>query len=541
MPLAFLRRSQPHAHAPTRAVLAAAIAFALSTPMALRAQVQTTNGPVQGVASPDAAIRAFRGIPFAAPPVGNLRWQAPQPVAPWTGTRDATAFGPRCMQAPIFSDMIFRDANSEDCLYLNVWTPAKQAAEKLPVMVWIYGGGFQAGSASEPRQDGERLAGKGVVVVSFNYRLGVFGFLAHSELTAESKHSASGNYAFLDQVAALRWVHENIAAFGGDPGNVTIFGESAGSFSVSALMASPLTTGLIHKAIGESGAFFSAATLASPTLDVAEQVGRALADNVRVTSLAALRALSSDSILKAAMALKERSFGPIVDGYFLPRTAPEVFATGAQQRIPLLAGWNADEVRSSATLARAKPTVESWTARVRGQFGAGAEAVLAAYPAATDSAAIEASAALSGDQFIGHGTWRWLEAHRSTGGQPVFRFLFARQIPIAPGQMANGTPVTARDVGARHAGEIEYVFGALASVPNVTWEPGDRALSEQIMSYWSNFARTGNPNGRGLPPWPRYEAATGNPVMRLDVTSRAAPDGTRARYEALDKASAPKP
>ena len=517
-----------------------ALGLALLAPLGSPAQVQTTSGTVQGLPPTAAHIRTFRGIPFAAPPVGKLRWQAPQPVAKWTGSRDATTFGPRCFQAPIYPDMIFRDSNSEDCLYLNVWTPAKLATEKLPVMVWIYGGGFQAGSASEPRQDGERLAGKGVVDVSLNYRLGVFGFLSHPELTAESKHASSGNYAFLDQVAALRWVHENIAAFGGDPGNVTIFGESAGSFSVSALLASPLTKGLVHKAIGESGAFFGS-TIATPTLSGAEQSGKAFADKVGVTSIAALRALSSDSVMKAASSPQGRGFGPIVDGYFLPRTVPEIYAKGEQQYVPLLAGWNADEVRASATLAKVKPTVETWTARVRGQFGSNADAVLAAYPASTDSAAIEASSSLTGDQFIGYGTWRWLEAHRTTGGQPVYRFLFARQIPIAPGQMANGVPVTARDVGARHAGEIEYVFGALPSVPNVTWAPGDGALSEQMMSYWSNFARTGDPNGPGLPSWPRYEAAKGNPFMTLDVTSAAAPDRWRARYEALDKAAAAKP
>ena len=237
-------------------MLALLTALLLTSDLAA-AQVKTQSGPVEGTESQDGRIRIFRGIPFAAPPVGELRWQPPRPVSPWEGVRKATAFGNRCMQAPIFSDMIFRDEMSEDCLYLNVWTPARAATERLPVMVWIYGGGFQAGSASEPRQDGEKLAGKGVVVVSFNYRLGVFGFLAHPELTRESGHNASGNYGLLDQVAALQWVKANIAAFGGDPGKVTIFGESAGSFAVSALMASPLAQGLFHRAIGESGAFFN--------------------------------------------------------------------------------------------------------------------------------------------------------------------------------------------------------------------------------------------------------------------------------------------
>ncbi len=542
MSLAIARRTPGRALA--RAVIplasAAILAAVLSSAPAL-AQVKTAAGIVKGTTSGGAhPIRTFRGIPYAAPPVGDLRWRAPRPPASWAGERDASAFGARCMQAPIYSDMIFRDALSEDCLNLNVWTPAKGATEQLPVMVWVYGGGFQAGSASEPRQDGERLAGKGVVVVSMNYRLGVFGFLAHPELTAESGHSASGNYGLLDQTAALKWVHENIAAFGGDPGNVTIFGESAGSFSVSAQMASPLTTGLVNKAIGESGAFFSA-SLAAPTLSGGEGVGKALATKAGVTTIEQLRAIKGDSLLKVVMSMQGISFNPIIDGYFLPRPVPEIYAAGDQRHIPLLAGWNADEVRGMATLAAVLPTTETFTQRVRGQFGANADAVLAAYPAATDSAAIEATAALSGDQFIGYGTWRWLEAHRKTGGEPVYRYNFARQVPIEPGRVANGRPVTARDIGARHAGEIEYVFGALNSVPKVTWDPADRALSELMMSYWSNFARTGNPNGKGLPIWQRYEAGTGNPVMTLDVKSGASPDRTRARYEALDRAAMAKP
>lgn len=541
MSLASAERSRERAHARYLTMFAALAAAAILVPALAGAQVKTTAGIVKGSTTGGAkSIRTFLGIPYAKPPVGDMRWRAPEPPASWSGERDATKFGPRCMQAPIYSDMIFRDTNSEDCLYLNVWTPAKAANEKLPVMVWIYGGGFQAGSASEPRQDGERLAGKGVVVVSMNYRMGVFGFYANPELTAESSHHSSGNYGLLDQTAAIRWVHDNIAAFGGDPNNVTIFGESAGSFSVSAQMASPLNKGMVQKAIGESGAFFSA-TLAAPTLSSAEERGKALLTRTGVSTVAQLRAIPGDSLLKIVTTTQGMSFSPIIDGYFLPRPVPEIYAAGDQLHIPLLAGWNAGEVRGMATLAAVLPTAESFTQRVKAQFGENADAVLAAYPAATDSAAVEAMAALSSDQFISHGTWRWLEAHRKSAGQPVYRYLFAREIPIPPGQMANGRPITAHDVGARHAGEIEYVFGALNSVPKVTWEPADRALSDLMMSYWSNFAKTGNPNGAGLPTWPRYESSTGNPVMTLDVKSGAAPDRTRARYEVLEKALARKP
>lgn len=236
-------------------------------------QVRTESGAVEGATSADGKIQIFKGIPFAAPPVGPLRWKEPQPVAPWQGVRKATDFGPRCMQGNVFGDMAFRDSGpSEDCLHLNVWTPKTSASAKLPVMVWIYGGGFQAGATSEGRQDGENLAHKGVVVVSMNYRLGVFGFFSHPELTKESPHHASGNYGLLDQAAALEWVHKNIAAFGGDPDNVTIFGESAGSFSVCAQMASPHSKNLIAKAIGESGAFFGR-TLTAKSLADSEKAG----------------------------------------------------------------------------------------------------------------------------------------------------------------------------------------------------------------------------------------------------------------------------
>ncbi len=262
-------------------------------------QVRTDAGSVEGAASADGKVRIFKGIPYAAPPVGELRWKAPQPPVHWTGVKKATEFGARCVQDNIYSDMVFRDRGpSEDCLYMNVWTSAKTAEARLPVMVWIYGGGFAAGAASEERQDGEVLAKKGVVVVSFNYRLGIFGFFAHPDLSRESGHGASGNYGLLDQVAALQWVQKNIAAFGGDPGNVTIFGESAGSFSVSALVASPLARGLFERGIGESGAFFGGA-LAAKALVQSEADGSKFAASIGASNLGALRAKSAAELLAA--------------------------------------------------------------------------------------------------------------------------------------------------------------------------------------------------------------------------------------------------
>jgi para-nitrobenzyl esterase len=517
-------------------ILALGTALFLVAVGAAADQVRTDAGIVEGTTVPGTSVRVFRGIPYAAPPVGERRWQPPRPVAPWAGVRKATDFGPRCMQGRIYEDMVFRDEPSEDCLYLNVWTPATSPAEGLPVMVWIYGGGFQAGSASEPRQDGARLAEKGVVVVSMNYRLGVFGYFSHPELTKESEHDASGNYGLMDQTAALRWVRNNIARFGGDPAHVTIFGESAGSFSVSAQMASPLARGLFQRAIGESGAFFRITdhgTLATLPLAASEKSGAEFAASIGKDSLAALRAMSAEDLLKAALDGK-RWFSPNIDGWFMPKEAIDIYAAGEQSHVPLLAGFNADEVRAGVVLGKEKVTAKSFVADTRKRFGPAADAILKVYPADSDAEALESASDLASDVFIRYATWKWIEMQDETGQSPVYRYQFDRKIPVAPGTKINGKLATAEDIGARHAGEIEYVFGALDSVPDVSWEAGDRALSDLMMSYWSNFAKTGDPNGPDLPTWPRYESDPGALVMHLDLTSRARPVTTRARYETLD-------
>ena len=515
------------------AILAIVAVLAIQA-VAPAAPVKTAGGLVQGSATSDGGIRIFKTIPYAAPPVGSRRWQPPQPALAWDGVRDATSFGPRCLQGQIFDDIVFKDL-SEDCLTLNVWTPAKASTERLPVMVWIHGGGFQAGAGAEPRHDGEAFAAKGVVLVTINYRLGVFGFMTHPELTRESGRGTSGNYGMLDQVAALRWVRDNIAAFGGNPGNVTIFGESAGSFAVSALMASPLARGLFHKAIGESGAYFSGAsgTLAPRSLAESEQHGVKFAEAAGADSLAALRLKTGDEVLKAALGMQSRWFAPTIDNYFLTEDVAATFAAGRQAQVPLLAGWNADEVRAGVVLRKVKPTAESFVADTRKRFGDQADAILKEYPASNDAEALESAAALASDLFIGHATWKWIEVHRQTGRSPIYRYLFDRKIPVPADQTLNGVPATSRDIGARHAGEIEYVFGTLAlSLPKVPWEASDRRLSDAMTTYWSNFARAGDPNGGGLPKWPRYDRD--QRVLHLDETIRDAPDAHRARYEAID-------
>ena len=493
-------------------------------------QLATSDGILEGVVSADGKVRTFKGIPFAAPPVGPLRWKPPQPVQSWTGVRKATEFGPRPMQGRVFSDMVFHDAGpSEDCLYLNLWMPANPQVAKLPVMVWIFGGGFVAGSTSEPRQDAGNLSKKGVLVVSLNYRLGVFGFFAHPELTRESPHGASGNYGLMDQVAALEWVKRNIATFGGDPDNVTIFGESAGSASVSALVASPLARGLFKRAIGESGAMFSASRPTKPLAD-AEDAGMKFAQSAfGTTSLEALRAKPAQELLDAALKTPRGSFSADIDGYFLPADCRTLYAEGRQNHVSLMAGWNRDEGNYRSFFAGDEPTAVNYLARAKAVYGTNAEAFLKVYVASTDAEARRAAQDYSGDQGAGYSTWKWLETHRATGGSPVYRFEFDQTLPL-PADAGPGVEAT-----APHAAEIEFVFRVLSS-RSLPWRPQDQAVSELMASYWTNFAKTGDPNGPGLPMWPAYGDQDGYQVMHLSADAGASADAHRGRYLFLDQA-----
>jgi para-nitrobenzyl esterase len=495
-------------------------------PAAVPDLVKVDSGRLKGAVSN--GVAAFKDIPFAAPPVGALRWKAPQPPAHWKGVRPAVAFGARCMQGNIYDDMIFRDTGpSEDCLYLNVWTPAASAHEHLPVMVWIYGGGFAAGAASEPRQDGENLAKKGVVVVSMNYRLGVFGFFAHRELAAESGHSSAGNYGLLDQWAALQWVHRNIAAFGGDPAKVTIFGESAGSFSVSAQMASPVAQGLFQRAIGESGAFFGSVLPLKPLAE-SEEADAKFAESLGAHSLAELRAIPAAKLLDAAVKQKDIWFAPNLDGYFLPRSARDIFASGQQSHIPLLAGWNRDEGSYHDIFEKDPATAANFAAYAHKHYGDKADQFLKLYPAENDEQAKRSAQDLAGDKFIAFSTWKWLDMQCATGKSTLYRYEFDDAPPAAADADTKGDPPT-----AYHSAEIEFVFGGLAS-KKLPWRQEDHAVSDVMSSYWANFARSGDPNGAGLPKWPVYSPDRYE-VMHLEANSHAAPDEHRARYEFLDK------
>ena len=489
-------------------------------------QVKITDGMLEGV--DESGVYAFKGIPFAAPPVGEYRWREPQPVQPWTGIRKADHFGPRAMQLALFSDMNFRsDGMSEDCLYLNVWTPAKRFDENLPVLVYFYGGGLVAGDGSEYRYDGESMAREGIVMVTVNYRLSIFGFFAHPELSKESPFQASGNYGLLDQHAALKWVQQNIAAFGGDPENVTIAGESAGSFSVSAQMASPLSKTLFHAAIGESGSLLGNRAIAS--LAAAEAQGTAFAAAIEAPSLAALRAVPAEALL-AATAKPGTRFGVNIDGHFFTESPVAVFKAGEQAQVPLLAGWNSAESNARAILGDLEPTVQHFSTAVRERFGTQADAVLEVYKPESDAEVEQVATDLAGDQFIGYSTWRWIDLHSQTAGQPVYRYYYSRPRPAT---RADDGATAAK--GAVHSAEIEYALGNLATNRVYDWQPEDVKVSAILQRYFVNFVRSHNPNGLGVPFWPALEKNEAATVMHVDVETKAVTEQHRDRYLILQE------
>jgi para-nitrobenzyl esterase len=469
----------------------------LALPLDAADPVKVEQGQLAGTTTPAPEVHVYKGIPYAAPPVGDLRWAPPKPPAPWKGVRAATAFGNACPQTPYPTGSVyFREAEpmSEDCLYLNIWTVAQSSSENRPVMVWIHGGALTRGSGSLPTYDGTNLARHGMVVVTVNYRLGVLGYFAHPELSGESDRHASGNYGVLDQIAALQWVKKNIAAFGGDPARVTIFGESAGSWSVNLLVASPLAKGLFQRAIGESGAQFSPMRRLS---DV-EQAGARLGG-----SIAALRAKSADELLKTPW-----STGPVVDGWAFPQDVYTIFARGKQNDVPLLAGSNSDEATS---LAPWPPTANAaaFIAQARRAFGDSAEEFLKVYPASTDPEAEASHYASFRDQTF---TWQmraWVRMQTSHGKSKAWLYQFTR---VPPG------PQSAR-LRAFHASEIAYVFGNLDS--ERPWEGADRELSSQMISYWTNFATRGDPNGRSLPAWPAYDEKSDRNIVFGDKIATA--------------------
>ncbi len=470
--------------------------------------------PVEGgllaPASPDASgVRVFKGVPYAAAPVGAGRWREPRPVAAWSGVRPSDRFGANCMQPKAFGDIDpYTPGMSEDCLFLNVWTPATTASERLPVMVWIHGGGFVAGSGSEPRHDGVALAKQGVVVVTINYRLGVFGSLATPELSAETPWKGSGNWGLMDQVAALGWVKRNIAAFGGDPAKVTIFGESAGSWSVSALTASPLAKGLFRGAIGESGAVFGSTLRPVTTLARSEAAGIAFAQAAGAPTLARLRALPAEALLKPAF-----EPAPAIDGHVLPDTPERLLASGRGNPVALIFGSNSAE--GSFGFFRTH-RLDAVVARLAGPEAPALRAALPADPKVAEEA-------LGGDLMIGYPTWAWGGAMRQAGA-PTWSYLFDRRI---------GAPDGVRGQAA-HADDIVFAFGHPDRREGFTAVETDRRVAAAMSGYFVNFARTLNPNGPGLPLWPAYAPERREGVrMVFEDAPLVRPDPTLKRYELL--------
>ena len=477
-----------------RAVLLVAIPAASTIALAQSPMIETESGTISGVR--EAGLSVYKGIPFAAPPVGDLRWRAPVPVVPWTGKRKADAFAPACMQTGVSMPGEAPPAVSEDCLYLNIWTPAKldNAHERLPVIVWIYGGGYINGSASMPLYWGDRLAHKGVIVVTIAYRIGPLGFLAHPELTRESPHHSSGNYGLMDQIAALEWIQGNIAAFGGDPKNVTIAGQSSGSISVSILMASPRAKGLFQRAIGESGGLFEPLQLAPKYLLAnAEHDGEKYAASIGAPTLQELRRLPASQLTGNAGGVVH----PVIEPYMLPSSPYEAFASGQQNDVPLLIGSNADEARALTNVTQVKAA--TFASDLEHSFGALPPQLVAPYPHATDQEAKQARLDLERDLRFGWDMWAWARLQSTTGQSSVYYYSFTQKPPFPTGSVYEGW-------GASHFAELWYVFDHLDQQP-WRWSAADRRLAEEISTYWINFARSGNPNGPGLPSWPAFTNA----------------------------------
>jgi para-nitrobenzyl esterase len=505
-----------------KTMLTAALLLALAAAPA-RAEVtqaRVTGGAVQGVA--ENGLGVFKGIPFAAPPTGERRWREPQPVQPWQGVKQTTAFGPGCVQDTTSLARLSGVSLpvSEDCLYLNVWTPAHAPGEKLPVMVWIYGGAFTGGATAIPLYDGASLAHRGVIVVSVAYRVGPFGFLATPELSAESGHG-SGNFGLEDMIAGLKWVKGNIAAFGGDPKRVTIFGESAGGIAVSMLVQSPLAKGLFSGAISESGGSFTPAKVdgeggqLTPTLKAAEADGQAFLGTLGVKTIAEARALSADQVMKGRGML-----WPNYDGRVLPGDPYALYETGRQNDVPVLIGTNSDEGALFTPPNVPPAQVEQ---QIRSGYGRYADQMLAAYPHATPAEARTSAKNLFRDTAFAWPTWTWARLQSKSGKGKVFAYFFDQHSPTIPGSPFNDPD------GATHASEIAYVFGNLSA----DYGPQDREVSDRMGAYWTNFAKTGDPNGPGLPHWPSFTGA-GEETMVLDGAPRVTATPNKVGLIVLD-------
>ena len=472
------------------AILAAVLALAGAEPTPPTAFAKTETGLLGGVRAD--GLTVYKGVPFAAAPIGTLRWREPQAVKAWTGVRQARTFAPACMQTSVSMPGEAPPQMSEDCLYLNIWTPARRPNARLPVMVWIHGGGFSSGSASMPLYWGDRLAKRGVIVVTIAYRLGPLGFLAHPELTRESARHSSGDYGLMDQIAALKWVQRNIAGFGGDPARVTILGQSAGATSVSLLMASPEAKGLFQRALAESGGGFEPVEVAPDyLLPNAERVGQAYAASLGASSIAKLRTLPARALFNS----QADSIGhPVIDRFVLPVWPYQAFASGRQNDVPLLLGSNEEEARSLLDLSKVKAA--TYLDDIRKRWGALPAELPAAYRHATDEEARQARAHFERDLRFGWDIWAWARLQALTGRGEVFYYHFTQSPPFPQGSVYAGW-------GPSHYAELWYVFDHL-NQDSWSWTTADRKLADQMATYWTNFAKAGDPNGPSVPAWPDF-------------------------------------
>lgn len=498
----------------------------LSTPAVepvLTPPLQTASGVVRGVALSD-GVRAYKGIPFAAPPVGELRWRPPQPAPPWRGERLATRYGNACLQPLMRSDALMRQFGfaeppecgmSEDCLYLNVWTAAARDDERRPVIVWLYGGGHRVGAASHPVSDGAALAREGAIVVSVNYRLGALGYLAHPELTRES--GASGNYACLDVIRALEWVRDHIAAFGGDPHCVTLFGQSAGAAILSVLMVSPLAQGLFHRAIAHSAGRFHGGPMGDiKTRPKAEEQGSEFLRGLGARTARQMRALPADQLFGA-----RGQWNLIQDDQVLCEPVNAVFDRGAQLSIPLLCGFTRNEA-TPYPMAELQSR-DKFTAYIQQHFGASSQALLQLYPHGSDAEAVASSYELRRDQGFAYQPWRFARLHQSCA--PVFLFEFERAPPLPATPLHEVRPEAG--YGAYHGSELWYVFKTLGAQP-WAWSAADHALADAMCTYWVNFARHGDPNGEKLPGWPGFNQDRGDALLLGEQIRSGAPSNLAA-------------
>lgn len=539
------------------ALTLAAMAISIATSAQDAVSVKTSYGILEGLDI--SGIKTFKGVPFAAPPTGDNRWREPQPLQPWQGIRECHDYAPDPMQEPIFGDMNFgADSISEDCLYLNIWTPAITMNEKLPVLIYFNGGGLMAGSGSESRYAGMAMARRGMICVTANYREGIFGFFAHPELSKETAYKGSGNYGFLDQQAAIRWVHENISLFGGDPERITIAGESAGSMSVSALMASPLSRGLFAQAIGSSGSVIADKRVES--LAEAEKAGVDMMRRMGYKNVKEMRKVPAEVLMKQANVRNVPVYN--IDNHFLTEQPFATYAAGRQMRVPLLVGGNSLEMSPAAyfgyiTMSGREITMEDIAKTASGMFGDNTEEMLSLYGiTAPDDIYKQPGIDLCGDLFLAYSTWRWGNIHNATSGQPVYRYLYSRERPkmMIEGKVAGlaggvKDKTEAEEVvenkipeihGAVHSADIEYAMGNLPTNRVYDWQPEDYMVSDIFMGYYANFVKTGNPNGIGLPQWLPLDNSDSPGFMVIDVKTRMEKDaGAERRYRRMNEIFTP--